>query len=484
MNDKVHLGLQATGVPGLDMLLGGGLSDFSFNVIAGAPGSGKTTLAHQIMFALAGPHKRALFFTVLGEPPLKMLRYQQQYSFFDIDKVGECIRYVNLADDLRTGDFSGVLERIVREVEAFSPGLVFVDSFRSVVQTAKNGNEGVNDLQCFIQELGTRMTSWQATSFLIGEYSNPEQEANPVMTVADGMMALSNDINGNTAVRKIRIVKMRGQAHLAGAHTFRIGVDGVQIYPRLLPALGSTAARGAVARVSSGVAVLDELLGGGLPQGHALLVVGPSGSGKTVLATVFLAQGVALGEKGVLACFEKGAARLRNADLARLVQNGDVTLVSSRSLDLSIEEILDDVISTVRRTGATRVVIDSLSEVGLYLAPEFRDDLRTSVFRLLAGLGELGVTVLVTMGMDDSYTELRFSQADTGFLADAIIAMRYVEVAGSLVKVLSVVKVRGSAHSTELRSYDIRADGIHIAPRPLDYSGMLSGHPVAIAGPE
>lgn len=485
MNDKVHLGLQATGVPGLDMLLGGGLSDFSFNVIAGAPGTGKTTLAHQIMFALAKPDKRALFFTVLGEPPLKMLRYQQQYSFFDIDKVGESIRYINLADDLRTGDFSGVLERITREVEAFSPGLVFVDSFRSVVQTAKNGNEGVNELQCFIQELGTRMTGWQATTFLIGEYTNPEQEANPVMTVADGMMALSNDVCGNTAVRKIRVVKMRGQAHLAGAHTFRIGASGVQIYPRLLPVFGAgLGALGVTARVASGVAGLDELLGGGLPQGHALLVVGPSGSGKTILATVFLAQGAAQGEKGVLACFEKGAARLRNADLARLVQSGDVALVSSRSLDMSIEEILDDVVSAVRRTGATRVVIDSLSEVGLYLAPEFRDELRTSVFRLLAGLGELGVTVLVTMGMDDSYTELRFSQADTGFLADAIIAMRYVEVAGALVKVLSVVKVRGSAHSTELRSYDIRADGIHIAPRPMHYSGMLSGHPVAIAGPE
>jgi len=352
-----------------------------------------------------------------------------------------------------------------------------------VLQTAKNGNEGVNELQYFIQELGTRMTSWQATTFLIGEYVNLESEANPVMTVADGMIALSNDIDGNTAVRKIRVVKMRGQAHLAGAHTFRIGDDGLQIYPRLLPPLhagGKTPSPGA--RLASGVDGLDDLLGGGLPRGHALLVVGPSGSGKTVLATQFLAAGVAAGEKGVLACFEKGAVRLRNADVARLVNSGDVALVSSRSLDLSIEEILDDVIQAVRRTGATRVVIDSLSEVGLYLAPEFRDDLRASVFRLLAGLAELGVTVVVTMGMDDSYTELRFSKADTGFLADAIVAMRYVEVAGALVKVLSVVKVRGSAHSADLRRYDIRADGIHIAPAPLPYSGLLSGHPTATAG--
>src|SRR5450830_715356 len=137
MNEKVALGLQATGVPGLDTLLGGGLSEFSFNLIAGTPGSGKTTLAHQIMFALANPQRKALFFTVLGEPPLKMLRYQQQYSFFDIDKIDDSIRYINLAENLRTGDFSGVLERITKEVETFAPGLVFVDSFRSVIQTAK-----------------------------------------------------------------------------------------------------------------------------------------------------------------------------------------------------------------------------------------------------------------------------------------------------------------------------------------------------------
>lgn len=234
MTGKVTLGKLATGVPGLDTLLGGGLAEFSFNLIAGPPGSGKTTLAHQIMFALAGPQRRALFFTVLGEPPIKMLRYQQQYRFFDLDKVGTEIQYINLAEDLRNGDFTGVLERITREVENFVPGLVFVDSFRSVVQTARAGNEGVADLQQFVQELGTRMASWQATTFLIGEYLHPEAEANPILTVADGLLALSQQVTENSVVRKARVVKMRGQAHLAGFHTFRISGDGVEIFPRLL----------------------------------------------------------------------------------------------------------------------------------------------------------------------------------------------------------------------------------------------------------
>ncbi|MEO7494507.1 MAG: ATPase domain-containing protein [Massilia sp.] len=486
MSDKVTLGKLQTGVAGLDVLLGGGLSEFSFNLIAGAPGSGKTTLAHQIMFSLAGPERRALFFTVLGEPPLKMLRYQQQYGFFDLDKVGSAIRYVNLAEDLRAGDFSGVLERIMAEVAAFGPSLVFVDSFRSVVQTGKSGQEGVADLQFFIQELGTRMTSWQATTFLIGEYAHADTEANPIMTVADGVLALSQSVEQSSVVRKIRIVKMRGQAHLAGWHTFRITGDGVRIYPRLLPPLAADHHGDAVVdrdprRIATGVPGLDALMNGGLPQGHSMLIVGPSGAGKTILATLFLREGARRGEKGVAVYFEKGTARLRNAELAELVRAGAVEVVESRSLDLTVEELLDDLEAAIERTGATRVVIDSLSELGLYLAPEFRQDLRLAVFRVLSSLAKRGVTVVVTIGLEDRFTELRFSQADISFLTDAIVAMRYAELDGRLCKLLSVVKVRGSAHSSELREYGITDAGIEVDGRPLRFDGMLSGHPSARA---
>lgn len=485
MNDKVALGFQHTGVPGLDTLLGGGLSEFSFNVIAGAPGSGKTTLGHQIMFALASPTNKALFFTVLGEPPLKMLRFQQQYTFFDADKVGSCIRYVNLAEDLRTGDFTGVLERIMKEVKAFSPGLVFVDSFRSVIQMAKNGNEGVADLQHFIQELGTRMTSWQATTFLIGEYVNAEAEANPVMTVADGLFSLTHAEVQNSVVRKIRVVKMRGQAHLSGKHTFRITGDGLRVYPRVLPPFederwSDGAAHDTAPRIATGVEQLDEMLHGGLPQGHAVLVVGPSGSGKTILGAAFLTQGVLLGERGVIACFEKGNARLRDVALVKMVQSGSVSVIENRSLDLSIEEVLADLADEIARTGAKRVLIDSLSEVGLYLAPEFRQDFRESIFRVLAGLARLGVTVMVTMGLEDRFTDLRFGQPDASFLADVVIAMRYVEIEGTLSKLITVVKVRGSGHSSDLRRYDITDAGIQIDAAPMRFDGLLSGRPSAM----
>ena len=133
MTTKATINRLPTGVPGLDDVLGGGLPEYSFNLIAGQPGCGKTTLAHQIMFALATAQRPAIYFTVLGEPPLKMLRYQQQFDHFDSAAINRSVRFISLSEDAMSGDLDRVLSRIVQEVTAHSPGLVFVDSFRSVV---------------------------------------------------------------------------------------------------------------------------------------------------------------------------------------------------------------------------------------------------------------------------------------------------------------------------------------------------------------
>src|SRR5688572_16877974 len=113
MTDRVAIRRLLTGIPGFDQILGGGVPEFSFNLIAGAPGAGKTTLAQQIMFALSGPTRRALYFTVVGEPALKMLRYQQQFTFFDVARVNESVRFVNLSQDVVNGALDRLLGRIV-----------------------------------------------------------------------------------------------------------------------------------------------------------------------------------------------------------------------------------------------------------------------------------------------------------------------------------------------------------------------------------
>jgi circadian clock protein KaiC len=155
---RVKIKKLPTGVPGLDEILGGGLPEFSFNIIAGAPGSGKTTLAHQIIFANATPERPALYFTILGEPAIKMLRYQQQYTFFDQAKLNGAVRFINLSQVVLEKDLDAVLEEITKEVEKASPGVVVVDSFRTVVRKALGGTTEV-ELQSFIQRLALLLTS-------------------------------------------------------------------------------------------------------------------------------------------------------------------------------------------------------------------------------------------------------------------------------------------------------------------------------------
>lgn len=481
MTNKVTIRRLATGVPGLDDLLGGGLPEFSFNLLAGTPGSGKTTLAHQIMFSLANPDRRALFFTVLGESPLKMLRYQQQFPFFDVNKVNHSIKFVNLAADLLDGNFDRVLARIADEVQNFSPSLVFVDSFRSVAQSAKATDPGISGLQHFVQQLGMQMTSWQATTFLIGEYLAPEAESSPVFTVADGIIWMSQLVHRDAMVRKIQVVKMRGQAQSPGVHTFRIADDGVEVFPRAI--LKSATARdlqiSGDMRLSMGVPLLDEMMGGGLPVAYSLLLVGPSGSGKTVLATQFLAEGVRVGEPGVIAAFEKSPNQLLSHRLDKLVQSGKVGVINTRTLDLSIDEILHDLVAMIQRMKAKRVVIDSLSGFELALASVFREDFREALYRMVAVLTGMGVTVLMTAELEDQFTFLRFSSYGNAFLADAILMQRYIEIAGQFKRVISVVKVRASAHSKDIRFFDIADDSITIGEPLTHYQGILSGQPTS-----
>jgi circadian clock protein KaiC len=467
-----------TGVPGLDEILGGGLPEFSFNLIAGAPGSGKTTLAHQIMFALATRERPALYFTILGEPPLKMLRYQQQFEFFDSDQVNSAIRFVNLADDTASGNLNRVLARIVAEVEAHGPGVVFVDSFRSMTLAGQRDDMSYVSLQQFIQQLGMMMTSWQATTFLIGEYLT-EIDPNPVFTVADGLIWLRQSLHSNSIVRKMEIMKMRGQRTLPGLHTFRISPAGIQVFapapvptPAELPAAPRTDAR-----LRMGVPEIDRMMGGGLPRGYSVLIAGPSGSGKSILAAAFLAEGARGGETAVIAAFEQRSNAARGPLLADLIGSDRIGVVDTRAPDLSVEEITRLLLTEVHRLKASRVIIDSLSGFELALAPEFRDGFRESLSHLVSSLTGTGASVLMTSELEDRYTDLRFSPYGAAFMTDAIIVLRYIEIDSQLQRILAVVKLRASEHSNELRLFHIDGDGIKIGAMVAGREGLLGGKP-------
>jgi circadian clock protein KaiC len=483
---KVVIRQLPTGVRGLDEILGGGLPEYSFNIIAGAPGCGKTTLAHQFVFANATQKRPALYFTVLGEPAIKMLRYQQQYTFFDPAKLNHSIRFINLSEVVVEKDLDGVLDKIAQEVEAMNPAVVVVDSFRTVLRKKPAGTSSEMDLQCFIERLAMLLTTYQATTFLIGEYTESEMRDNPVFTVADGIFWLSQIAERNSVVRKLQIVKLRGQASVPGLHTMRIGNFGLQAFSRTLGLVGrerSLRRR----RLSSGIPELDQLLGGGIVEGDSVLLAGPSGTGKSVLATQFIAEGLRKREGAIIVVFEERPAEYSKRagtiglDFEEPRESGLLEILYLRPLDLSVDETMQEILDAVKRTHAKRLVIDSLVGFEMALAPGFRADFRESLYRMIAALTGAGVTIVSTVEIEDSFTAFQFSHYAISFLTDDIIRLRYVEIDGQLRKVLVVVKMRGSNHSKDIREYIIDERGmVIIAPLRTDYTRLTSGLPLRV----
>ncbi|HMH17334.1 MAG TPA: ATPase domain-containing protein [Burkholderiales bacterium] len=480
---KVRIHTLPTGVPGLDEILTGGIPEFSFNVLAGLPGSGKTTMAHQIAFARGTPKKPALLFTVLGEPVLKMLRYQQQFSFFDESKVGKAVRFINLSDVALGKDLNAVLEEIIKQVTAADAGVVVVDSFRTLtrIATSDPNNEGV---QAFVHRLAQFLTSWEATTFLVGEYFEDEIRDNPLFTMVDGIFWLSQVEERNSVVRKLQVMKMRGHQTVPGLHTIRIGAGGVRAFSRTLGLAGKHAHVARTRRLSTGIAELDKMLGGGIIEGDSLLVAGPSGTGKSALATQFIAEGIRRGEPGIMAIFEERPegyiqrAGSFGLNLKAAEQKGILEILYLRPLDLSVDETMEAILDAVKRLGAKRLVIDSLVGFEMALAPGFRVEFRESLYRMIGALIGAGITIVSTVEVEDSFGSLQFSHYAVSFLTDDIIRLRYAEIDGQLRKIMVVVKMRGGNHSKDIREYVISDKGVVVLhPRRTDYEGLITGIP-------
>src|SRR5438874_2402663 len=435
-SNKVAVHKLPTGVRGLDDILGGGIPEFSFNMISGAPGCGKTTLAHQIVFANGTPEKPALYFTVLGEPVLKMLRYQQQYSFFDESKLGKSVRFCNLSDMVLEKDLNAVLEEIIKQVTATSAGVIVLDSFRTLARKASSELREV-EVQSFLHRLAQFLTSWQATTFLVGEFVAQEIEGDPLFTMVDGIFWLSQVTERNSVVRKLQVMKLRGQATVPGLHTVRISDDGLQAFSRTL---GLTGDKKKPSRRQ--------------------------------------------GEPGIMAIFEERPegytqrASLFGLQLKAAERKGTLDILYLRPLDLSVDETMQEILDAIKRVGAKRLVIDSLVGFEMALAPGFRTDFRESLYRMIGALTGAGVTILSTVEVEDTFTAMPFSHYTISFLTDDIIRLRYAEIDGQLRKLMVVIKKRGGNHSKDIREYVITDKGVVvILPRRTDYNGLSTGIP-------
>jgi circadian clock protein KaiC len=338
--------------------------------------------------------------------------------------------------------------------------------------------------------LALLLTSWQATTFLVGEYVEGEIRDNPVFTVSDGLLWLYQAADRSSIVRKLQIVKLRGQASVPGMHTFRITQDGLQAFSRTLGLGGQQRKIPGTRRLSIGIPELDKMLGGGIPEGDSVLVAGASGTGKSVLATQFIAEGIRQGDPGIVVVFEERPQEYAERagsfglDLEKPQIEKKLEILYLRPLDLSVDETMHEILNAVTKIGAKRLVIDSLAGFEMALAPSFRSEFRESLYRMITALTGIGVTILSTVEVNESFTEFPFSTYSISFLTDDIIRLRYVSIDGELRKIMVIIKMRGGNHSSDIREYKITAKGVVISDdRLTGYQGLITGIPKRLNPP-
>lgn len=479
MNDMPLIPLVSTGEPALDAILGGGLPAQSVTVIAGEPGSGKTILTLQVLFHAARQGKKCLYFTTLSEPAVKVIRYMQAFKFFDAGLLERQIVFVDLGAAIRSGAEATIAE-LASRVESIEPDLVAIDSFRAIGELLRTPDKA----RPFVYDLANQMAGWGATTLLVGEYVRAEFQSFAEFAIADGIICVGSERQGLTSVREIEILKLRGASYVSGRHFFDLNQDGVVVYPRVRAPSSSGDAPNIGERDPTGIAGLDDLLGGGLPSASATVVQGGTGTGKTLIGLTFLLEGVARGEKAVLFTLEETPDQIRQIargfdwDLAALESRGLLSLVYHSPVELSTDRFLNDARAHVVEFGASRVVFDSLSTLALGVPSERR--FKELVYAIAKHMRGAGVSLLMTMESEQLLGSSQLSGLGVSFIADNLIQLRYVEMEGRLNRAISVIKARGVNMNSELRLATIGPGGMTVArDRFKDFRGVLTGLPAA-----
>jgi circadian clock protein KaiC len=514
---------QDLGVPRLDILMGGGVPRGSLGLIVGPPGSGKTTLAHQIACAVAGSGRNVITFTALSEPATKLIAHLRTFTFFDEQLLGGPLQIFSLQQSRATG-----LETTVTDLVAIArrsrAELVVLDGFRGVSGASPNP-QAVRE---FLYSVGTQLGVLGITMLITSEAEPRDPAFFPEATTADVIIGLHYGIEGVRQRRAIEAVKVRGARPLPGLHGLRLTRRGVVIFPRLeaqvaaifdgsddaldalemetqpgeespplnragpeatsdAAPLSSEEASSLVGRAQFGLPEFDVLLGGGLTHESSTIIVGSPGTGKTLLALHFALTGVQTGESTVfLGMREDRPQLLRKADQfalgsalrAALVPAGGLTLQLWPPVELEPDVIATHMLAAIDRSGARRVVIDSIGEIERTIARS-GDSGRVDEFlsALVVAMRVRGVTALYIKEHDTLLApEIAGATDAIAVLAENVILMQHIGYQTELHRVLSVVKTRFSAHDTRLREFVIEAPaGIRVLTQVQSATGVLEG---------
>ncbi|MEQ1507133.1 MAG: ATPase domain-containing protein [Myxococcota bacterium] len=453
-----------TGVRNLDPLFRGGLPTGSVLVLGGAPGSGKTILTQQICFHVASPTNRVLYFNTLSEPTAKTLRYLHPFEFFDAAKLNEGgLEFIDLGAVLSTVGLAEASAIIMDHVKKVGPAVVVIDSFKVFDDIA----ESTEALRKFSYELGVSLMAWEVTTLLLGEYSPVDIASNPLFSIVDGLVHLTQREQSGENQRFIQIVKLRGTDHSRDEHSFVINAHGVEVFAPRVTIHREDRGPGAD-RCKTGIGKLDELLGEGIPLGSSLLVAGVAGTGKTVLLMEFLYRGAVRGERGIVFTFEETAERLRAAanglgwDLDREIARGMLEIVFIPQPDILVEGHLLMMQERAEAMGARRIAIDSIS-VFLHKVKD-PQVAREKVFQLCSIVQNIQAVGLFATDIPYGAGQLsRFGVEET--VVDGVILLSSTEEGLSRQRYIEIYKLRNTAHLKGRHGMEIGAGGISIFPR-------------------
>ena len=465
--------LLPTGVPGLDLVLNGGLEQGAVVVLAGGPGTGKTILAQQICFARATAAHKCVYYTTVSEPHTKLVRHLEPFTFFDREALDETVEYIHLGSLLwprREDGLEPLVSEVVRKTMDEEPAVVVIDSTKMLRDFADD-----RELRMALYDMTSRIAHTDTVLLLVGEYTPEELAGDVEFSLADGIVQLEYQAREPVDRRSLRVSKMRGIGQRPGRHTFQIGPGGIEVFPRietLVPAQAVPAS----GRARTGIPGLDELMGGGPRGTDATLVTGPSGVGKTIFGLRWMAQGLEEGDHGLYVTFEDTPPQLTemaagfgwDIEGARPTGRLAISYVPMGSLDLDV------LASTVRAELAehpvSRIVLDSFAEL-VFAA---RESERFPAFmRSLVGLiRATGSSVLVTSETAPHGSPDR-SPDQLMFLFHNVVDLQYIEEGSHIGRALSVLKMRNSRHQTTLVSFTISDHGITIGEELEDVTGRL-----------
>lgn len=391
-----------------------------------------------------------------------MVRNLGEFAFFDHSYLDDKVIYKDLGFILRKDNIARALSFIADLLKEHSPQLLVIDSFKAIRDMCDDEKE----FRTFVFELGAMLSIWEVTTFFIGEYSIEEVNTLCEFAIADGIFHLYGTEDTRFQKRFLSILKCRGTEYLPGEHMFEISSEGIRLYPRLKPDVSNVVYATGKERKTFGIEKLDQILGGGLPEGSITILTGSSGTGKTIFSLKFLIEGALKGEKSLYLSFEEPGNKL--IDYGRkfgwrvdeAIENGlfNIEFISPMELDVDIHGAI--MLTKIREQGIKRLVIDSITsfERSAKDLQKYKDYL----WALSQELKIKGVTAIYLLLNHELFSPLVVSQVPLSSLADNIIFLRYAEEDNRLKRLLGVLKVRGSDHDKKLWEYEIDSTGIQL----------------------